>query len=268
MMASRGSAPTHLGAHDTLHRLNNKQAISGVCTRHLLTPAVKDTNRKASVSAASVLRVFFPVTLTEDLMAEKNLTGKRVAILATDGVEQEELERPREALEQAGAQTSVVSPANGQIKAWQHGKWGDMITVDVPLTSANEADFDALMLPGGVMNPDRLRTDSRAVDFVRSFFAKGKPVAAICHAPWLLAEADVVRGRTITSWPSLQTDLRNAGADWVDREVVTDEGLVTSRKPDDIPAFNRKMIEEFAEGLHEATIPAHAEARGQARFQG
>jgi protease I len=200
-------------------------------------------------------------------MAQKTLTGKRVAILATDGVEQEELTRPRDALEAAGANTSVVSPKTDQIKAWQHGTWGDKIAVDVPLSSAKADDFDALMLPGGVMNPDRLRMDPKAVEFVRSFFAKGKPVAAICHAPWMLVEADVVRGRTITSWPSLRTDLKNAGADWVDREVVTDEGLVTSRKPDDIPAFNRKMIEEFSEGLHQPTTSARTEARNEARFQ-
>lgn len=181
-----------------------------------------------------------------------NLNGKRVAILATDGVEQVELTEPRKALDQAGASTKVVSPKNNDIRGWQHDHWGDTIPVDVPLDKANANDFDALLLPGGVMNPDKLRMDENAVEFVRSFVQAGKPVAAICHAPWLLIEADVIRDRTVTSWPSLQTDLRNAGADWVDREVVTDSGLVTSRKPDDIPAFNRKMIEEFAEGVHEA----------------
>ena len=184
-------------------------------------------------------------------MATNNLNGKRVAILATDGVEQSELTEPRKALDQAGAKTVVVSPKSGKIKAWQHDHWGDEIPVDLGLDSASADTFDALLLPGGVMNPDRLRMNDRAVAFVRRFFEAGKPVAAICHGPWLLVEADVVRGRTVTSWPSLQTDLRNAGADWVDREVVTDEGLVTSRKPDDIPAFNAKMIEEFAEGKHE-----------------
>ena len=180
-----------------------------------------------------------------------SLNGKRVAILATDGVEQVELTEPRKALDDAGATTQVVSPKSGTIKGWQHDHWGDQIKVDVPLDQANPSDYDALMLPGGVMNPDRLRMNEKAVNFVRQFFQAGKPVAAICHGPWLLVEANVARGRTVTSWPSLQTDLRNAGADWVDREVVTDEGLVTSRKPDDIPAFNRKMIEEFAEGRHE-----------------
>lgn len=180
-----------------------------------------------------------------------NLSGKRVAILATDGVEQAELTEPRKALDQAGAKTMVVSPKSGKIKGWQHDHWGDEIPVDVSLDQASADTFDALMLPGGVMNPDHLRMNKKAVQFVKSFFEAGKPVAAICHGPWLLVEADVVRGRTVTSWPSLQTDLRNAGADWVDREVATDEGLVTSRKPDDIPAFSRKMIEEFAEGRHE-----------------
>ena len=182
-------------------------------------------------------------------MADK-LNGKRVAILATDGVEQVELTEPRKALDEAGAKTQLVSPKRGKIKAWQHDHWGDELKVDLPLDDARADDFDALMLPGGVMNPDQLRLDESAVQFVRSFFMEGKPIAAICHAPWMLVEADVVRGRTVTSWPSLRTDLRNAGADWVDREVVTDQGLVTSRKPDDIPAFNKKMIEEIAEGVH------------------
>jgi protease I len=183
-------------------------------------------------------------------MAGNTLNGKRVAILATDGVEQVELTEPRKALDQAGAKTVVVSPKSGKIKGWQHDHWGDEIPVDQSLESANADTFDALLLPGGVMNPDHLRQNKQAVQFVRRFFEAGKPVAAICHGPWLLVEADVVRGRTVTSWPSLQTDLRNAGADWVDREVATDEGLVTSRKPDDIPAFSKKMIEEFAEGTH------------------
>jgi len=146
---------------------------------------------------------------------------------------------------------AIAKQKPGTIKAWQHDHWGGELRVDVPLDRASPDDFDALLLPGGVINPDKLRQDERAVRFVQSFFRAGKPVAAICHGPWMLVEADVVRGRTVTSWPSLRTDLRNAGADWVDREVVTDEGLVTSRKPDDIPAFNKKAIEEFAEGRHE-----------------
>lgn len=183
------------------------------------------------------------------------LDGKRVAILVTDGFEQVELTEPRRALEEAGAETSVVSPKDGRVKGWDHTDWGDELSVDLPVARARADDFDALLLPGGVMNPDHLRQDEDAVRFVRSFFEAGKPVASICHGPWLLVEADVVRGRTVTSWPSLRTDLRNAGAEWVDREVVVDQGLVTSRNPDDIPAFNAKMVEEFAEGRHEGQRP-------------
>jgi protease I len=179
------------------------------------------------------------------------LSGKRVAILVADGFEQVEMTEPKKALEQAGAMTQIVSPAQGQVKGWQHDTWGDTFPVDVPLSQANAEQYDALLLPGGVMNPDKLRTYAEAVRFVRSFFDAGKPIAAICHGPLSLVEADVVRGRILTSWPSLQTDIRNAGGNWVDREVVTDQGIVTSRKPDDIPAFNRKMIEEFAEGRHD-----------------
>ncbi|HJP84379.1 MAG TPA: type 1 glutamine amidotransferase domain-containing protein [Gemmatimonadaceae bacterium] len=197
-------------------------------------------------------------------MAAQNLNGKRVAILATDGVERVELLEPRKALDAAGARTTVISPKDGSIKGWEHDHWGQDIKVDQSLDNAHADDFDALMLPGGVMNPDRLRQNQKAVDFVRSFFDAGKPVAAICHAPWMLIEANAVDGRSVTSWPSLRTDLENAGAEWVDREVVTDNGLVTSRKPDDIPAFNRKMIEEFAEGIHVpqvAGMPMDAGAR-------
>ena len=179
-----------------------------------------------------------------------NLSGKRVAILATDGVEQVELTEPQQALKDAGAHPVVVSPKEGSIKAWQHDHWGDEIPVDMNLRDARAEDFEALMLPGGVMNPDHLRMDKAAVQFVKDFVAAGKPVAAICHGPWLLVEAGAVKDRTLTSWPSLETDIRNAGGDWVDREVVTDQGLVTSRKPGDLPAFNRKMIEEFAGGAH------------------
>ena len=194
-------------------------------------------------------------------MARNDLIGKRIAILATDGVEAAELIDPRNALDKAGAKTLLVSPKDDKVKTWEHDHWGDDVPVDLQLGKANADDFDALMLPGGVMNPDRLRMDKRAVDFVKRFFEEGKPVAAICHGPWLLVEADVVRNRTVTSWPSLQTDLRNAGADWVDREVATDMGLVTSRKPDDIPAFNKKMIEEFTEGVHAGQRGAAARSR-------
>ena len=180
----------------------------------------------------------------------QNLNGMKVAILVADGFEQVEMTEPREALNKAGAKTSIVSPAEGEVQGWNHHDTGDKFPVDVPLAEADAADFDALLLPGGVINPDKLRTLPEAVNFVKEFFNAGKPIAAICHGPWTLVEADVVRGRTVTSWPSVKTDLRNAGAEWVDEEVVTDNGLVTSRKPDDIPAFNRKMIEEFAEGRH------------------
>ncbi len=180
------------------------------------------------------------------------LANKRVAILATDGFEYVELVEPRKALDDAGAKTQVVSPKDGQIKGWNHTDWGDSVKVDVSLKSANPSNYDALLLPGGVMNPDHLRQDKQAVQFVKAFFEAHKPVAAICHGPWMLVEAGVVKGRTLTSWPSLQTDIRNAGGRWTDQQVVTDQGLVTSRKPDDIPAFNKKMIEEFAEGKHHA----------------
>jgi protease I len=178
------------------------------------------------------------------------LKGRHVAILATQGVEEIELTKPKKALEDAGAKVDVVAPRSGiksgKIKAWDMTDWGDEIKVDVELSAANSDKYDALHLPGGVMDPDQLRTDAEAVAFVKSFFNDGKPVAAICHAPWTLIEADAVRGKTMTSWPSLKTDLRNAGAKWVDREVVDDENLVTSRKPDDIPAFNKAMIELFS----------------------
>jgi protease I len=180
----------------------------------------------------------------------ERLNGKRIAILATEGVEQSELEEPREALDQAGAETDLISPQSGEIHAWDGDDFGDTFEVDVRLEDANANDYDGLLLPGGVMNPDKLRMEPKAVEFVRAFFEAGKPVAAICHGPQLLIEAEVVRGRKMTSYPSVKKDLMNAGANWVDEEVVVDNGLVTSRKPDDIPAFNAKMIEEFVEGIH------------------
>lgn len=179
-----------------------------------------------------------------------DLHGKSVAILVTDGFEQSELEQPRKALEDAGAETTLISPNDDEVKGWSEDDFGDTFTVDLPLSQAHAQEFDALLLPGGVMNPDKLRTIPAAVDFVRSFFDAGKPVAAICHGPQLLIEAGVVRGRKLTSYPSLKTDLINAGAQWVDEAVVTDQGLVTSRRPADIPQFNAKMIEEIAEGVH------------------
>jgi protease I len=182
-------------------------------------------------------------------MAEQ-LMGKRVAILATDGFEQSELVEPKRLLEEAGAETTVVSIKGGEIRGWNTNDWGQSVPVDQTVDQSFPDEFDALMLPGGVMNPDKLRMNAGAVEFTKQFFAAGKPVGAICHGPWLLVEADVVRGRKVTSWPSLKTDLRNAGAEWVDEQVVTDQGMVTSRKPDDIPAFAQKLIEEIREGEH------------------
>ncbi|MBW8747513.1 MAG: type 1 glutamine amidotransferase [Acidobacteria bacterium] len=176
-----------------------------------------------------------------------DLTGKRVAILATDGFEQSELTEPYKALQAAGATVEIVSPRSGEIKGWDMTDWGETVKVDVNLKSAQASTYDALVLPGGVMNPDRLRMDENAVSFVKEFFTAGKPVSAICHGPWTLIEAGVVKGRTMTSWPSLKTDLMNAGAIWVDREVVEDKGLVTSRKPDDLKAFNDRTIHQIAE---------------------
>ncbi|MGI8873121.1 MAG: type 1 glutamine amidotransferase domain-containing protein [Egibacteraceae bacterium] len=180
-----------------------------------------------------------------------DLSGKSIAFLvATEGVEQVELTEPWEAIKGAGATVHLISTDQGEVQAFHHLDKGDTFTVDRTVGSASADDYDGLVLPGGVANPDALRLSSEAVGFVRSFFERAKPVAAICHAPWTLIEADVVRGRTLTSWPSLQTDLRNAGATWVDEEVHVDRGLVTSRKPDDLPTFTAKAIEEFAEGEH------------------
>jgi deglycase len=180
--------------------------------------------------------------------ASASLSGKTVAILATNGFEQAELTEPRKALEDAGAKTVVVAPKDGTIRGWKMKNWGESVNVDATLDEAKPDDYDALMLPGGVINPDQLRLDERAVKFVRAFFESSKPVAAICHGPIMLIEANVLKDRHLTSWPSLKTDIGNAGGHWTDEEVVVDRGLVTSRKPDDIPAFNAKMIEEFAEG--------------------
>jgi len=185
------------------------------------------------------------------------LQGQKIAILVTDGFEYVELVKPRKALDDAGARTSVVSPKKDRVRGWNFTDWGDELSVDVPLDSASSADFDALLLPGGVINPDSLRVQPKAVAFVKSFFDAGKPVASICHGPWTIINADAARGRRMTSWPSLEIDLRNAGAQWVDEEAVTDQGLVTSRKPDDIPAFNQAMIDLFSRA--KAQRPAAAE---------
>lgn len=174
------------------------------------------------------------------------LDGKKVAILVTDGFEQVELTKPKQALEEAGATTHIVSPKDDEVKGWDEIDWGDTFSVDVPLNNASADDYDALLLPGGQINPDKLRAEESAVDFVKAFGDSRKPIAAICHGPWTLIEAGLAKGRKMTSFNSIQTDLKNAGADWVDQEVVVDSGIITSRNPDDIPAFNDKIIEEFA----------------------
>ena len=184
-------------------------------------------------------------------MTNTSLHGKKIAFLATDGVEQVELTNPWEAVEKAGAEPVLVSLEQGSVQCFEHLDKGKSFDVDKAVADVSADDFDGLALPGGVANPDRLRMDEQAVAFVRAFVESGKPVGVICHGPWTLVEADVVRGRTLTSFPSVKTDLRNAGAEWVDREVVVDNGIVSSRDPDDLPAFCKKIVEEFAEGRHE-----------------
>ncbi len=191
------------------------------------------------------------------------LDGIKVAILVADGFEQKELVGPKKALDEAGAKTQIVSPASGKVQGWNHYDKGDAFPVDVELDSADPEQFDAILLPGGVANPDQLRGNPKAVAFVKHFADSGKPIAVICHGPWTLIETGAVMGRTMTSWPTLRTDLKNAGAKWVDQEVVVDRGLVSSRKPDDIPAFSAKMLEEFAEGRHEAGARAAREVSGR-----
>lgn len=181
------------------------------------------------------------------------LNGKKIALLATDGFEQAELLEPRKALDAAGATTVVISPKDGEIKGWNHTDWGESVKVDKTLADANPNDYDALVLPGGVMNPDRLRMDPAAVNFVKQFISTGKPTAAICHGPWTLIEAGALKGKTVTSWPSLKTDIKNAGANWVDQEVVTDGQFIFSRKPDDIPAFNRAIMEAITSSKQQKT---------------
>ena len=174
------------------------------------------------------------------------LNGKKIAILATDGFEQVELTKPKQALEEAGATVHIVSPKSDSIKGWDETDWGESFDVDVSLDQADAGSYDALVLPGGQINPDKLRTEDKAVQFVRNFGQQQKPIAAICHGPWTLIEAELVRGKKMTSFPSIKTDLKNAGADWVDQEVVVDQGIITSRNPDDLPAFNKTIIKEFA----------------------
>jgi protease I len=180
-------------------------------------------------------------------MPDERLDGLNVAILVTDGFEEVELTKPRKALDDAGAETNVVSPKTDRVRGWNFTDWGNEVPVDVTLEDADPSDFDALLLPGGVINPDTLRIIPKAVAFVKAFFEDGKPVAAICHGPWTIINAGAARGRRVTSWPSLEVDLRNAGANWVDRETVVDQGLLTSRRPDDIPAFNRAMVNLFSQ---------------------
>ncbi|TML56280.1 MAG: type 1 glutamine amidotransferase [Actinobacteria bacterium] len=205
------------------------------------------------------------IETTEGADVSKKLEGKRIAFLATDMVEQVELTEPWKAVRDEGAKVELVSLEEGKIQGFNHYDKGDMFGVDRVVEEASASDYDALVIPGGVGNPDTMRTDENAVAFVRDFFEQGKPVGVICHGPWMLVEAGVVRGRKVTSWPSLQTDIRNAGGEWVDKEVVVDQGLVTSRKPDDLPAFNEKIVEEFCEGRHEeqaekAQNAVHADA--------
>jgi len=214
---------------------------------------IRETLLEARVSSEAIRFARPEETKTKSTIFSfmaKELADKKVAILVADGFEQVEMTKPRSALNDAGAETKIVSIKSGQIQGMHHADKGDKFDVDLTLDEARPEDFDALMIPGGLMNPDTLRSTPKALEFTRHFFEEGKPVAAICHGPWVLIDADVINGRTLTSWPAIKTDVRNAGGTWVDKEVVVDNGLVTSRKPDDIPAFNRKMIEEFHEGRH------------------
>ena len=210
-------------------------------------------NDHFSVSNFNFLKlppISFVIILTIKTFVMANLSNKKVAMLTEEGFEQVELTSPKEALETAGATVHVISPKSGKIKAWDHTNWGIEIDVDKQLSDVSPDDYDALVLPGGVLNPDKLRQNKDAVAFVSAFLDEGKPVGAICHGPQLLIETGMINGRTLTSYPSLQTDLKNAGANWVDEEVVVDNGLITSRTPADLDAFNRKVIEEIGEGVH------------------
>jgi protease I len=205
-------------------------------------------NRRMSLMTVAMLGMAVTTAVSQAQEPNQVLKGKRVAILVTDGFEQSEMSEPRKALDAAGARTVLVSLQKGEVQGWKDKNWGDKFPVDLVLDEAKPDEFDALLLPGGVINPDKLRMDPKAVQFVKAFVTAGKPVAAICHGPWTLVEADVVRGKKITSWPSIKTDIKNAGGLWEDAEVIADQGIISSRKPEDIPAFNRKMIEEFAKG--------------------
>jgi protease I len=228
-------------------------------------PARTETPRATTVSTppARVAQKPGPddIDAKEMTRMAKELDGKRVAFLFTEGVEQVELTEPLEAVKKAGADVDLISLEQGGVQMFNHLDKGDTIEAEHAVSDVDASDYDGLVIPGGVANPDALRTDEDAVSFVRAFFEQDKPTAIICHGPWLLVEADVAKGRTVTSWPSLRTDLRNAGAKWVDEEVVVDNGLVTSRKPDDLPAFNAKLVEEFAEGRHEQRVGSEAGAK-------
>ena len=196
-----------------------------------------------------------PLTKKGALTMSAKLQGKKIAIVATDGFEQVELTEPKKALEAAGATVDVISPKAGEIKGWKFTDWGETTKVDKTLDDAKPADYDGLVLPGGQINPDKLRIEPKAVAFVTDFYNSGKPIGAICHGPWLLVEAGVVKKKTITSWPSIKTDIRNAGGHWVDEEVVTDGSLTTSRKPDDLPAFSKRLIQEFSQAKQAQATP-------------
>src|ERR1700749_1576044 len=196
-----------------------------------------------------------PLTKKGALTMSAKLQGKKIAIVATDGFEQVELTEPKKALEAAGATVDVISPKAGEIKGWKFTDWGETTKVDKTLDDAKPADYDGLVLPGGQINPDKLRIEPKAVAFLTDFYNSGKPIGAICHGPWLLGEAGVVKKKTITSWPSIKTDIRNAGGHWVDEEVVTDGSLTTSRKPDDLPAFSKRLLQEFSQEKRAKATP-------------
>jgi protease I len=216
--------------------------------------AAEDEPPTKSKTEASVTREGHAIPLTLGVLSmNTKLQGKKIAIVATDGFEQVELTEPKKALEEAGATVDVISPKPGQIRGWKFTEWGENTKVDKTFDEAKASDYDGLVLPGGQINPDKLRIEPKAVSFVSDFFNSGKPVGAICHGPWMLVEAGVLKKRTLTSWPSVRTDIRNAGGHWVDEEVVTDQNLTTSRKPDDLPAFNERLIREFSQGKQPQT---------------
>jgi len=226
--------------------------VDGNCISTCEIPACEGKFWRLAIAMQGVPVIETPPGRENLITMESKLSGRRIAILLTDGFEQAEMLQPRQALEDAGASTDLVSPQQSEVQGWNHYEKGDKFPVNASLESAHSGDYAGLLLPGGVVNPDHLRLLPQAVQFVQGFFKERKPVAAICHGAWLLVEAGVLKGRTLTSWPSLKTDIRNAGGLWVDHDVVVDRGLVTSRKPDDIPAFNRRMIEVFRQSVQTA----------------